>query len=271
MSEMNEILHKLSTYPEVEAIAIGGSRATNRYDAASDYDVYIYLVGELSIESRKAILAPECRRLELGNHYWELEDNGTLHSGIDFDLVYRNLSDFENDIRDVVIHAHPRNSYTTCFWNNLLTCRIIHERNHALSRLKERYQLPYPEELRQAILRNNLNLLHGCIPSYDMQIKKALQRGDLVSVNHRVTEFLATYFDLLFALNRVLHPGEKRMVQIAKETCTMLPYRFEENLQRLFQTMYTEDMMQVLNDMINAVFDLCEKENHDKEKNTDGR
>ena len=46
-----------------------------------------------------------------------------------------------------------------------------------------------------------MNLLSGMLPSFDTQIKKAEKRRDLVSVNHRVTEFLASYFDILFALN----------------------------------------------------------------------
>ena len=60
-----------------------------------------------------------------------------------------------------------------------------------------------------------------------------MKRGDLVSVNHRVTEFLASYFDILFALNEMTHPGEKRMQRICAAECQILPAYFEENLQRL--------------------------------------
>ena len=72
------------------------------------------------------------------------------------------------------------------------------------------------------------------------RIKKALKRGDLVSVSHRTAAFLEAYFDFLFALNGVPHPGEKRLVQLCRERCKLLPRRFEENLERLFQDMFRD-------------------------------
>ena len=88
------------------------------------------------------------------------------------------------------------------------------------------------------------------LPSFDMQIKKAENRGDLVSVNHRVAEFLASYFDIIFALNDMTHPGEKRMQMICSNECRILPNRFDENLNRLFAGMFRESISDVINDMI---------------------
>lgn len=58
--------------------------------------------------------------------------------------------------------------------------------------------------------------MNGKLPSYDRQIKKAQERGDIVSVNHRITAFLESYFDVIFALNRQTHPGEKDRFSSAK-------------------------------------------------------
>ncbi len=44
-----------------------------------------------------------------------------------------------------------------------------------------------------------------------------------MSVNHRLTELLASYFDVIFAVNGVCHPGEKRLLEAAAEHCAKLP------------------------------------------------
>ena len=76
------------------------------------------------------------------------------------------------------------------------------------------------------------------MPAYDAQLVKAVKREDLVSVNHRTAGFLETYFDFLFALNETTHPGEKRLLQLCRERCPLLPEHFEENLERLFQDLF---------------------------------
>ncbi len=48
--------------------------------------------------------------------------------------------------------------------------------------------------------------------SYRKQIELAIQRHDLVSRQHRVTALLASFFDVWFALERLPHPGEKRLL-----------------------------------------------------------
>lgn len=268
LNEMNYILEKFSTYPQVDAIAIGGSRATSRYDEKSDYDVYIYLNSELPVEKRKEILEAECCHLELGNHFWELEDNGTLNSGTDFDLVYRNLNGFANEIADVVEKKHARNNYTTCFWHNLMTCKIVFEREGLLTNLKKRFDVPYPKELKESIVTNGMRLLHGNLPSFDLQIQKACKRKDYVSVNHRVTEFLATYFDVLFAVNETYNTGEKRMVTIAMETCKCLPDKFEYDFERLFRVMFTAQVTEVIADLVRNITKLVNEEVKNGEDNT---
>lgn len=229
-----ELLENLATLPEVEAVALGGSRASADCDEKSDYDVYLYCTAPVSEEVRRGLLARYCGYMEIGNHFWEYEDNCTLKNGVDIDILYRNLEDFTQDVASVVESCQPRNGYTTCMWHNLLTCRILYDREGRLSAAKARFSVPYPPLLRERIIARNRKLLGGSLPAYEGQIAKAAGRGDLVSVNHRTSAFLESYFDILFALNRQTHPGEKRLTQLCRQRCTLLPDRFEENLAQLF-------------------------------------
>lgn len=237
---IQSLFDELSAMPQVDAIALGGSRAGTHYDETSDYDVYLYCTAPVPEALRRNILEKYCSYMEIGNHFWEYEDNCVLNNGIDIDILYRDLDSFTADLADVVEHCHGRNGYTTCMWHNLLTCKVICDRNSRLAEAKKRFCVPYPEALRRDIISRNWKLLRSAMPAYELQIRKAVSRGDLVSVNHRVSAFLESYFDLLFALNRKTHPGEKRLVTLCREMCPVLPEAFEENLSHLFHHMFTE-------------------------------
>ena len=57
-------------------------------------------------------------------------------------------------------------------------------------------------------------------------------------MNHRTSEFFASYFDLLFALNEQTHPGEKTNVGVRKDPLYTPPKQFEETIRKYFQLLY---------------------------------
>ncbi len=247
-----KLIDELSSLIEVESIALGGSRAGEVYDQKSDYDVYLYINSPIAEATRLKILSKYCSKIELGNHFWEYEDNCVLNNGVDIDILYRNLDDFTKEISSVVDDCNAHNSYTTCMWHNLKNCKILFDRHGKLKRLKEKYNCPYPQTLKNNIINRNMKLLHDSLPAFDRQILKASARGDLNSVNHRVSEFMASYFDIIFALNELTHPGEKRLVSLAVNQCNILPSNFEENINKLFNSMFNDSdiLKETLNEMI---------------------
>lgn len=262
---IEDLFRELSERTEVEAIALGGSRAGRHYDEKSDYDVYVYCTEAVPEEVRERILSKYCEVIEIGNHYWEYEDNGTLKNGIDIDILYRNLDDFLMGISEVVNECQAHNGYTTCMWHNLLTCKIIYDKEKHLAGAKEKYAVPYPKKLQQNIIERNMKLLRHSLPAYETQIKKAVKRGDLVSVNHRTAEFMASYFDILFAMNELTHPGEKRLVELCEKNCRILPEHFRENIETLFADMF-EDVDKVPADIDRIIGELESVVKKDVEK-----
>jgi hypothetical protein len=236
-----QIFEELIMLNQVEAVALGGSRAGENYDEKSDYDVYVYVNAPIDEDLRRKILASSCNYMEIGNHFWEYEDNCTLNNGIDIDILYRNMDDFMGDIDEVVVKCQAHNAYTTCMWHNLLTCKIIYDRHGKLTGYQRQYDIPYPPKLKKNIIERQLCLIDSSMPAYPIQIEKAVKRGDWVSINHRVSEFLASYFDLIFALNEKTNPGEKRLVELCTKQCALLPEDFEKNLRNLFLHMYSRE------------------------------
>ncbi|MGN1126651.1 MAG: DUF4037 domain-containing protein [Ruminococcus sp.] len=252
-----KLWRELAQLPEVTAIALGGSRSGENYDEKSDYDLYLYVTAIPDESVRRQILSKYCSYMEISNSFWELEDDCTLKSGIDIDILYRDLDSFEKGVASVVEGFNAGTGYTTCMWHNLKTCKILYDEKGLLKKAQERFNVPYPEKLKGNIISKNLKLLHGMLPSYDGQIKKASGRNDLVAVNHRVAAFMESYFEIIFAMNKMTHPGEKRQVKYAKKYATKLPYRFEENITDLFKVLFAD--FDKVNDIIKQMYEELDK------------
>lgn len=62
-----------------------------------------------------------------------------------------------------------------------------------------------------------------------------------MSVNHRIAAFLASYMDILFALNEMPHSGEKKMVKILTENAQKLLMNMEDDMNHLQQSISAFD------------------------------
>lgn len=155
-------------------------------------------------------------------------------------MLYRDLDQFAANVADVVERFQASNGYTTCMWHNMLTSKVLFDCDGQYAATRQRFDVPFPEELRRNIINRNMRLLTGNLPSYDAQIRKAASRGDKIAVNHRMAAFMESYFDVLFALNRRTHPGEKRLDKLAERDCAILPKDFRKYIDTLFDSMYTD-------------------------------
>lgn len=222
----HRIAERLGALPQVEAVALGGSRASGATDAMSDIDIYVYTRGDVPLADRRALVEAlgGASRASLGLTFWGPGDEW-LHAptGLEIDLVYFDADWIAAELRRV-LHDHQASlGYSTCFWHTVRASQPLHDPRGWYAALQAESHAPYPEPLRRNIVALNHPVLRDVIPSYYAQIEKAVGRGDLVSVNHRLAALLASYFDILFAVNRVLHPGEKRLVKQAVTLCATLP------------------------------------------------
>jgi len=233
-----DIASVYSELANVEAVAVAGSQLSGDFDETSDIDLYVYLRDDLTINMRAVIAQERSSQIEVGNAFWEPGDEWVEdETNIDVDVMFRRKQWIEDQLTQVLDLYNASLGYSTSIWYNLRQSKILFDRHGWLHGLKERAMQPYPDALQRAIIAKNFPILRNRISSYYAQLEKAIKRGDLVSINHRTTALVASYFDVLFALNRQPHPGEKRIIVQAELLCQKRPVDMRSQVESLFKYM----------------------------------
>ena len=229
-----------SRFPQVEAVAMAGSLASGTApDPSSDIDLYVYTTALLPLQDRMNVVeaAGGASRADMNLDYWDLGDEWfDARTGIEVDVMFWETAWIEEMLEQTLTRCRASLGYSTSHWHTIRVSQVLFDRNGWFARLKAWCGQPYPEELRRAVIRRNHAVLRDVIPSYLHQIQKAVRRGDLVSVNHRLSALLASYFDILFAFNRVPNPGEKRLLEQAARLCPSLPVNMAAEVTAVLQS-----------------------------------
>lgn len=232
---LNKFIDDLSFIEEIEGVLLSGSLTSKTTDDHSDVDLYVYLNKELSIEKRENIINNYASYKEVNNQFWETEDCFILReNGLKVELMYRDLTWIREQLERTVIRCEAWVGYTTCFYYNFMSSKILFDRNGHLEKLQNSYNMPYPDKLKRNIIDKNYPLLKKCLSSYYNQIVVAIDRDDIISINHRIAAFFASYFDIIFAVNKIGNPGEKKLIKIVNERCKIVPKDFNKNIKEIY-------------------------------------
>jgi predicted nucleotidyltransferase len=232
----NRVAAAFANLPEVVAVALAGSGVTGTDDEQSDIDLYVYAGAPLAMADRVAIATSFAARAEVGNDFWEPGDEWIdAQTGRHVDVMYRTPVWIEEQLERVLVRHEASVGYSTCFWHNVLHSTPLFDRSGWYGDLQVAAARPYPERLKRAIIARNHPILRQTLSSYRAQIVSAVRRGDSVSIQHRLTALLASYFDVLFAVNELPHPGEKRLLQIATTQCAKIPADMESQINAVLE------------------------------------
>ncbi len=258
-----QIAAMYGSLPQVETVALAGSHTTGHAGPDSDIDLYVYLREELPVDVRASMIRMRAERMEINNQFWEPGDEW-IEAGthVAVDVMYRSKAWIEGQLDRVLVRHEASAGYSTCFWYNVLTSHVLYDRDGWYRAIQERARQPYPEPLWRAIIAKNHPILRATISSYLHQLEKATARGDLVSVNHRVAALLASYFDILFAVNRMPHPGEKRLVEMAEAQCAKRPEGMCEQVSGLIRAsgVGNQDMIAQIEALVEELDELLRAE-----------
>lgn len=219
------------------AMAVSGSRTSQINDQASDWDIYVYRKERILPEVRAAIIGPLCDSMSIDASFFE-EGDEFSKDGVYYDVMYRDEAFIQDQIERVWVRHQPSLGYSTCFLHNLRTSRFIFDKAALAARIST-LDGPYPEALAKAIIDYNRRMTSGDgEATWVRQLDLAVKRGDYVSRNHRLAALMASYFDMLFAYNRVLHPGEKKIMGYCHLLCSRLPEDFDQDIEAIYSTAY---------------------------------
>lgn len=235
---------------DIDAIVLSGSKTSLINDGMSDYDVYIYSKERINIETRKNFAEKYSSYYELRNDYFEYGDEFIIND-ICFDFMYRDLSFVENEINYIWKNCNSKIGYTTAFLYNIKNSKIIYDKDFKFKSLQEELNKEYPNKLKENIINKNLAVMKDkkCTSFFE-QLEKAIKRKDIISVNHRITAILSSYFDILFALNKELHPGEKKLIKYVYKLCKLIPENFEKDIKNIVACELNENILENINCLI---------------------
>jgi len=252
----DSIAAEFSKLPQVVAVALSGSQTSDISDDLSDLDFYVYVSAEIPVEIRCDIAKKFSDRLEINNQFWEPGDEWIdKNYGIGIDIMYRCPAWIEEQLNSVLVKHQASVGYSTCFWWNVLKSKPLYDTDNWFRHLRITATQPYPEALRQAIIAKNYPILRNNISAYTHQIESATRRNDFVSINHRIAALIASYFDIIFAVNYLPHPGEKRLVQLANKFCDKLPKNMEQDINSLIVSLAAIENKQYILEKNNALID----------------
>jgi catechol 2,3-dioxygenase-like lactoylglutathione lyase family enzyme/predicted nucleotidyltransferase len=207
---VQRLAQQFAELPQVVAVVLAGSRGAGASDQESDFDLYVYTLRDVPVEFRRSLLGEGA---EIDNRFWESGDEWcepSTHTRLD--IMYRSPGWIEDQLDRVLVRHEAAIGYSTCFWYNIIHSEALLDPRGWYHQLQNRAHVSYPDGLRRAVVKKNWPILRRNHSSYRRQIELALNREDAVSVQHRLTALLASFFDVWFAMERQAHPGEKRLL-----------------------------------------------------------
>lgn len=225
--------------PEIRAVALGGSLARHLAESSldladppGDIDLYAYAepIPELAVREA-AVHSLGAREIQMDRQSFETDDSWIdAGSGTLVELMYRSPGWIEGHVADVMDHHRAAIGYTTSLVDSVVGAIPLADPDGWFARLQASAGRPYPSGLSDAIIAMNWPIIRDTHADYRYQLISAVRRDDRNSVIHRTAAILASYWDILFAINGALHPGEKRLVAHAERRCPERPADLRERI-----------------------------------------
>lgn len=241
--ELLPVVRRFRTGPGAYGIALGGSHAKGTSDALSDVDMYLFAPEVLPGVKRKEVIADALGLTPEAISVWgqdiPFEQSGTdfRFRGREVEVWIRNSERIESGI-GAAKRGEIRREYAIWavagFFDHVAladvqTMHIIEDPAGLLSDWKAEVG-HYPEALRRALLERFKREIAFWPDNF--HFRTAVDRADAIYVSGIVQQTVHALIQVVFALNRVYFPGDKKLA-LALAALPMLPKEFAERVEAL--------------------------------------
>lgn len=242
---LERIVNRLQGTQGIQAIVLGGSRATRTHRPDSDIDIGLYYEGENDLDiaglSQIATELDDQHRSDLmtGIGEWGPGVNGggwLVVGGYHVDLLYRDMTVVQKAVEDccegrvqmMYQTGHPHAFLNSMYMGEVAECRILWEREERLARLKARTS-PYPPLLREGMLRQFM-----FEAGFSLMFMEANADHDDVSyVAGHAFRSVSSLNQALYAINGRYCLNEKKAVRNI-QSFAIRPERYKERIDLVY-------------------------------------
>jgi hypothetical protein len=224
-----QLAARISAFPGVRAIVVGGSVARGYADEYSDLEMPILWETMPGDDTRQAIVAALRAEFLYGYDGPSLEDQ-LLVSGFQVDLWHNTVA-AEEVVMDDVLCRYSTDLGDSNFMDTIRACTPLYG-EEIIRRWKARAQ-DYPDELAMRAIREYL-------PAFQTsQVAITAQRANPTEFYAGLCRLQQAIFLVLLALNRAYFPTFKWMVRVL-ESLPLQPRDTAQRFRRAFEVPYAE-------------------------------
>lgn len=227
------------------SVALSGSRAKNMFDEESDIDLYMLVENLKTYDEIYVIIsqaADDGFPIYISTAFDSAPYGGSIsfyYKGIPIEVTIQQFSKAKQRIDDclegrfeIIPQTWTSNGYYTfiCL-SELNSVKPIWESDRFIETYKEKL-VQYPEKLRKSIISVFWARSTTWIDNFHYE--SAINRGDYLFTSPIVLHTVLDMIQVIFALNRVYFPGDKRLDTVLK-SLPYCPKSLIENLPFLLQ------------------------------------
>lgn len=211
---LKEIIEGVSSLPGVGAVLLFEPELGSALsDKADPWELTVCLEAPLALEFRRSLLVPRSTLWESDDSGFGPEDRGELNDGTRVRLVYRSLDALTDEVSQVVDGARALRTGTTDLWNKVTKSSVLFDPTGRAAATQARFSVPFPHALQRAVVQLHWPLLSDGLESFSTQAIRAFHRGDWFEGHRAAVAFLASAFELVFAVNGQPYSGGARLIE----------------------------------------------------------